>query len=121
MEKVTSAFVDSQPTSAVRILYDRYAPGYAESWKNAPADYAEAIRSMVEGETAILFAQHVLDHPEELAEAHFHAAGQRRGHGVNTGNELGHEQGFLTAFIKRFGGPQHAGFRIHRDAAEEGQ
>jgi hypothetical protein len=55
--------IEDQPTSAIRILYERYAGRYADSWKNAPAEYAEAIRSIVEGETAIQFAQHVIDHP----------------------------------------------------------
>src|ERR1700722_10695433 len=56
---------------------------------------------------------------QELKERHLHAAGQRRGHGADPRNKFGDEQGGASAFVERFGGAEHAVFRINRDAAQK--
>ena len=58
---------------------------------------------------------------QELAEAHLHAARQRRGHGVDAGNKLGDDQRDLAALVERFGGTENAGLGIHREAAKKSE
>src|SRR5271167_278166 len=54
---------------------------------------------------------------QKIAEAHFHAPGQGRRHGVDARDELGKEQSLFAATIEIFRGAQNAGFRIRRKPA----
>ena len=58
---------------------------------------------------------------QKICEAHFHAAGERRRHGVDAGNEFGKKQSLLAAAVKIFRRAQNAGFGIGREPAEQTQ
>jgi hypothetical protein len=58
---------------------------------------------------------------QKIAEAHLHAASERRRHGVDAGNELGKQQRLLAAAVKVFRRAQNAGFGIGRKPAEKAQ
>src|SRR5581483_3591067 len=57
----------------------------------------------------------------ELPEGHFHAAGQRRRHGVDAGYKLGEHKCGAAALVKRFCRAEDARFRIHRQLAQEAE
>src|SRR5882724_4328326 len=59
--------------------------------------------------------------PQKNVGAHFHAAGQRRSHGVDAGNELGEQQGGLTALVERFSRAQNAGLRVDRQLTQKAE
>src|SRR5258708_39334008 len=59
--------------------------------------------------------------PQKNVGAHFHAAGQRRSHSVDAGNELGEQQGGLTALVERFSRTQNAGFRVDRQLTQKAE
>ena len=58
---------------------------------------------------------------KELGGFHLHAAGKRRGHRVQAGDEFGKDEGGAAAFVEGFGGAQDAGFGVEGEAAEEAE
>ncbi len=58
---------------------------------------------------------------KELGGLHLHAAGKRRGHRVQAGDEFGKDEGGAAAFVEGFGGTQDAGFGVEGEAAEEAE
>src|ERR1019366_5463052 len=58
---------------------------------------------------------------EEVGEAHFHAARERRRHGVDAGDEFGEEESLFATAIEIFGGAENATFGIGGEAAEKAE